>query len=71
MTLHLNASESVSQKILFFLESLAKQGESVEIIDDSIYKFEKAGILKGLEQVENGNTYSSDELMEELDKSVL
>ena len=52
MTLHLNASESVSQKILSFLESLTKQGESVEIIDDSIYKYEKAGILKGLEQIE-------------------
>lgn len=68
MTLHLNASESVSQKILSFLESLTKQGESVEIIDDSIYKFEKAGILKGLEQVENGNIYSSDELIAELHK---
>lgn len=68
MTLHLNASESVSQKILSFLESLTKQGESVEIIDDSIYKFEKAGILKGLEQVENGNIYSSDELIAELNK---
>ena len=68
MTLHLNASDSVSQKILSFLESLIKQGESVEIIDDSIYKFEKAGILKGLEQVENGNIYSSDELIAELNK---
>ena len=68
MTLHLNVSKSVSQKILSFLESLTKQGESVEIIDDSIYKFEKTGILKGLEQVENGNVYSSDELLEELKK---
>ena len=68
MTLHLNVSESVSQKILSFLEALTKQGESVEIIDDSIYKFEKAGILKALEQVENGNIYSSDELIEELNK---
>jgi len=68
MTLHLNASESVSQKILSFLESLTKQGESVEIIDDSIYKYEKAGILKGLEQVENGNIYSSEDILEELNK---
>ena len=68
MTLHLNASESVSLKILSFLESLTKQGESVEIIDDSVYKFEKAGISKGLEEVENGNVYSSDELIEELSK---
>ncbi len=52
--------------ILSFLKSLTKQGESIEIIDDSIYKFEKAGILKGLEQVKNGNVYSSDELLEEL-----
>jgi hypothetical protein len=68
MTLHLNASESVSQKILSFLESLTKQGESVEIIDDSIYKYEKAGILKGLEQIENGNIYSSEEILEELNR---
>jgi len=68
MTLHLNASESVSQKILSFLESLTKQGESVEIIDDFIYKYEKAGVLKGLEQIENGNIYSSEEILEELNR---
>lgn len=68
MTLHLNASESASKRILSFLESLTKQGESVEIIDNAVYKFEKAGILKGLEQVENGKIYSSDELIEELNK---
>ena len=68
MTLHLNASESVSLKILSFLESLTKQGESFEIIDDSLYKYEKAGIVKGLEQIENGNIYSSEEILEELNK---
>ena len=68
MTLHLNASESVSQKILSFLESLSQQGESVEIIDDAIYKLEKAGIVKGLAQIENGNTCSSDKLLEMLHK---
>lgn len=68
MTLHLNASESVSQKILSFLESLTKQGESVEIIDDSIYKFEKDGITRGLEQVKNGEVYSSGEILDELNK---
>lgn len=68
MTLHLNASESVSQKILSFIESLSKKGESVEIIDDSVYKFEKEGISKALEQIENNNFCSSDELIEELNK---
>ena len=68
MTLHLNASESVSEKILSFLESLTKQGEKIEIIDDAIYKFEKDGILKGLKSVEEGKIYSADELLEELDK---
>jgi len=68
MTLHLYASESVSQKILSFLESLTKQGESVEIIDDSIYKYEKAGILNGLEQIENENIYSSEEILKELNR---
>ena len=68
MTIHLQASESVSEKILSFLESLTKQGEKIEIIDDAVYKFEKEGILKGLQQIEEGNTYTSDELLEELDK---
>ena len=68
MTLHLSASESVSKKILLFLESLTKQGENVEIIDDSIYKFEKEGILKGIKQMENNEFSSSDELLKELNK---
>jgi len=68
MTLHLQASESVSEKILSFLESLTKQGEKIEIIDDTVYKFEKEGILKGLQQIEEGKTYTSDELLKELDK---
>jgi hypothetical protein len=68
MTLHLNASESVSQKILSFLESLSKQGESVEIVDESIYKYEKIGIAKGLEQMENGNFYSCEDMIKELNK---
>ena len=68
MTLHLNTSESVSKKILSFLESLTKQGESIEIIDDSLYKYEKAGISKGIHQIENGEFCSSDELLKELNK---
>lgn len=68
MTLHLNASENVSQKILSFLDSLSKQGESVEIIDDSLYKYEKAGILKGLEQIQSGNVYSSEDIIKELNQ---
>lgn len=68
MTLHLNASESVTQKILSYLESLKKEGESVEIIDESLYKFEKRGVLKGLEQVQNDQICSSEELLEELDR---
>jgi len=36
--------------------------------DNSIYKFEKSGILKGLDQLENRNIYSFDELLEELHK---
>jgi len=68
MTLHLNASESVSQKILSFLESLTKQGELVEIIDDSLYKYEKAGISKGLSQIDKGEFSSSEDLLEELNR---
>ena len=68
MTLHLNASESVSHKILSFLDSLTRQGESVEIIDDSLYRYEKSGVSKGLEQIENGEYSSAEDLLTELNK---
>lgn len=68
MTLHLNVSESVSQKILSFLESLSKQGESVEVIDDSLYKFEKVGIIKGLQQLDDGEYISSEDLIADLSR---
>lgn len=68
MMLHVNASESVSQKILSFLESLTKQGEFVEIIDDKIFQYEKRGILKGLSQIDDKEYISSDKLIEELNK---
>ena len=68
MTLHLNVNETVSQKVLAFLESLAQQGEKVEIIDDTLYQFEKKGILKGLDQIKNCDVYSSQQLLDELNK---
>lgn len=48
MTLHLNISQSVSKKILSFIESLKKQGEEVEIIDDSICPLGESDISKCL-----------------------
>ena len=66
MTLHLNMQENVSHKVLAFLETLSLKGDKVEIIDDTIYQYEKKGILKALNQVENGEVYSSDELINEL-----
>lgn len=66
MTLHVNMSESVSQKVLAFLNSLSQKGEEIEIIDNTLYQFEKQGILKALEQVKNGEIYSSEQLLSEL-----
>lgn len=68
MTLHLSASNSVAEKILSYLESLKKEGESVEIIDDALYKYEKNGILIGLSQIQKGELFSAQELIEELKK---
>lgn len=54
------------KKILSFLESLSKQGKSVEIIDDKIFQYEKQGTLKGLQQIENEEYISSDDLITKL-----
>ncbi|KIM10769.1 MAG: hypothetical protein KU37_08535 [Sulfuricurvum sp. PC08-66] len=66
MTLHLNLSESVSQKVFAFLESLAQKGEKVEIIDDALFQYEKKGILQGLSQIDQGKLHTSQELLAEL-----
>jgi len=66
MTLHLNMQDNVSHKVLAFLEALSLKGDKVEIIDDTIYQYEKKGILKALHQVENEEVYTSDELINEL-----
>lgn len=65
-TLHINVSDSVTQKVLAFLDSLSQKGEEIEIIDDKLYRYEKKGIVKGLEQLKKGEVYSSDELLKEL-----
>ena len=66
MTLHLKVSESVSKRVLTFLENLVDQGETVEIMDDTLYQYEKKGILNGLKQLEEGAITSSDDILKTL-----
>ena len=68
MTLHLQASQSVAQKILSFLKSLQKDGEDVQIIDEGLYIYEKEGIQKALQQLKNNQIHSADEILQELEK---
>ena len=68
MTLHLNASQSTSYKILSFIETLSKKGESIEIVDDALYRFEKSGIERGLSQLNDLKKYSVEDILAELAK---
>lgn len=67
-TLHLNVSEGLVESIYSFLDSLPKDGESVEIIDDKLYQYEKDGILRGLEQLKDGDVYLSDDVLKLLNE---
>lgn len=66
-------SISKEQNSISFEEAQSKVQRAINDISDESgieldYAFEKAGILKGLEQVENRNIYSSEQLIEELNK---
>ena len=65
-TLHINTSDGVANEILNFLETLTLKGKKLELIDHKIYNFEKQGIDEALQQEHRGETYTSDELLNEL-----
>jgi hypothetical protein len=65
-TLHINTTEDTAQNILAFINNLVDDGKQVEILDDKIYNFEKKGIDQALLQEQNNETYSFEEVLQEL-----
>ena len=65
-TLRIKTNEQVMTKILDFIDNLSKQGDEIEVLDNQIYAYEKQQIDQALKDIEDGKTYSIDEVEKEL-----
>ena len=65
-TLCIQSNEQVMTRILDFIANLSKQGDDIEILDNQIYAYEKQKIDRALQDIEEGKTYSLDEVEKEL-----
>ncbi len=65
-TLHIKTNEQVITKILDFIEDLSKRRAEIEVLDNKIYDYEKQLIDRLLKDIEEGKTYSIDDVEKEL-----
>jgi hypothetical protein len=65
-TLHIKTNEQVMTKILDFIDNLSRQGAEIEVLENQIYDYEKQQIDQALQDIEEGKTYSLDEVEKEL-----
>ncbi len=65
-TLHIKTNEQVMTKILDFINNLSRQGDEIEVLENQIYSYEKHQIDQALQDIEEGKTYSLDEVEKEL-----
>ncbi len=65
-TLHVKTNEQIMTRILDFINTLSREGADIELVDDRVYAFEKGLIDRGLQDIRNGETYSIEEVEQEL-----
>lgn len=65
-TLHLRAESKSIEYIMSIINQMSKDGQEVEILDNTIYKKEQEMILKALLEEKNSEIYEHDELWNEL-----
>ncbi len=65
-TLVVKTNDPVMTKILGFIEILSREGAQIEILDDHGYTYEKRLIDQSLADIEEGKTYSFEEVENEL-----
>ncbi|NIM16345.1 MAG: hypothetical protein GTO45_30480 [Candidatus Aminicenantes bacterium] len=65
-TLHVKTNEKVMTKILDFINTLSRQGDEIEVLDDKIYAYEKQQIDQSLQDIKEGKVYDIEEVEREL-----
>ncbi|MCP4217941.1 MAG: hypothetical protein GY765_25080 [bacterium] len=65
-TLHVKTNEQVMLKLLDFINTLSRQGDEIEILDNKAYVYEKQLIDRSLQDIQDGNVYSLEEVERQL-----
>lgn len=65
-TLHLRATQQTMQLLMNSINKIAKDGNEVEILDNTLFEKEKEMIFNALIQEKNGQTFEHDEVWNEL-----
>jgi hypothetical protein len=65
-TLHLRAEHDVIEKLMAMVNQIAKEGQEVEVLDNTVFKEEQKIIFKGLNDELKGNIIKHEDLWVEL-----
>lgn len=65
-TLHLRATQQTIELLMDSINKIAKDGNEVEILDNTLYEKEKEMIVNSLIQEKNGQTFEHDDLWSQL-----
>ncbi|MCP5050693.1 MAG: hypothetical protein GY940_26255 [bacterium] len=65
-TLVVKTNDLVMAKILGFIDTLSMEGAEIEVLDDQRYAYEKRLIDQSLAEINEGKTFSFDDVEKEL-----
>lgn len=65
-SLHLRAEPETIDMIISFLNKASKDGQEIELLDNTLYEREQKIIFKALLEEKTGETFNHDDIWDEL-----
>lgn len=65
-TLHIRTEEKCIEVLIDLVNKISKEGNQIEILDNTLYDKEQKMIFQSLLDEKNGNIYNHEELWDEL-----
>ena len=65
-TLHVRAEHSTIELLMGVINKISKEGQKIEILDNTVYNQEQKMIFQALLEEQNGQTFEHDTLWDDL-----
>ena len=65
-TLHVRAEHSIIELLMWVINKISKEGQEIEILDNTVYNQEQKMIFQALLEEQNGQTFEHDTLWNDL-----